>query len=232
MQCNAIVLKEDNYLFKLMDIKLVSILFISLGLLYFLGTKVQEFTSNIQNHLNWIVLQNNEILTKLKEMNKFNEPDYLPTELKETALDEMKQDIINESPQYLSTEMNDGIPDGIPDEIPDEIPEESPTHNFEEIRNELVREESVRKDCIHLSNKALDENCNAKSTASNYKRIVNNIIENANNNVLEMIRSYYTGNDVDNENINEWIVEESKKGKVRAALLKAFFPTNESKDKI
>jgi len=228
MQCNAIVLKEDNYLFKLMDIKLVSILFISLGLLYFLGTKVQEFTSNIQNHLNWIVLQNNEILTKLKEMTKFNEPDYLQTELKETALDEMKQDIINESPQYLSTEMNDGIPDG----IPDEVPVENPTHNFEEIRNELVREESVRKDCIHLSNKALDENCNAKSTASNYKRIVNNIIENANNNVLEMIRSYYTGNDVDNENINEWIVEESKKGKVRAALLKAFFPTNESKDKI
>jgi hypothetical protein len=161
-------------------------------------------------------------------MTKFNEPDYLQTELKETALDEMKQDIINESPQYLSTEMNDGIPDG----IPDEVPVESPTHNFEEIRNELVREESVRKDCIHLSNKALDENCNAKSTASNYKRIVNNIIENANNNVLEMIRSYYTGNDVDNENINEWIIEESKKGKVRAALLKAFFPTNESKDKI
>jgi len=228
MQCNAIVLKEDNYLFKLMDIKLVSILFISLGLLYFLGTKVQEFTSNIQNHLNWIVLQNNEILTKLKEMTKFNEPDYLQTELKETALDEMKQDIINESPQYLSTEMNDGIPDG----IPDEVPVENPTHNFEEIRNELVREESVRKDCIHLSNKALDENCNAKSTASNYKRIVNNIIENANNNVLEMIRSFYTGSDVDNEHINEWIVEESKKGKVRAALLKAFFPTNESKDKI
>ena len=228
MQCNAIVLKEDNYLFKLMDIKLVSILFISLGLLYFLGTKVQEFTSNIQNHLNWIVLQNNEILTKLKEMTKFNEPDYLQTELKETALDEMKQDIINESPQYLSTEMNDGIPDG----IPDEVPVENPTHNFEEIRNELVREESVRKDCIHLSNKALDENCNAKSTASNYKRIVNNIIENANNNVLEMIRSFYTGSDVDNEHINEWIVEESKKGKVRAALLKAFFPNNESKDKI
>ena len=97
MQCNAIVLKEDNYLFKLMDIKLVSILFISLGLLYFLGKKVQEFTSNLQNHLNWIVLQNNEILTKLKEMDKFklNEPDYLPTKLKETALDEMKQDIIN-----------------------------------------------------------------------------------------------------------------------------------------
>ena len=230
MQCNAIVLKEDNYLFKLMDIKLVSILFISLGLLYFLGTKVQEFTSNIQNHLNWIVLQNNEILTKLKDIDKFelNEPGYLPTELKETALDEMKQDIIDERPQYLSTEMNEGIPDG----IPDEVPQESPTHNFEEIRNELVREESVRKDCIHLSNKALDENCNAKSTASNYKRIVNNIIENANNNVLEMIRSYYTGSDVDNENINEWIVEESKKGKVRAALLKAFFPTNESKDKI
>jgi hypothetical protein len=228
MQCNAIVLKEDNYLFKLMDIKLVSILFISLGLLYFLGTKVQEFTSNIQNHLNWIVLQNNEILTKLKEMTKFNEPDYLQTELKETALDEMKQDIINESPQYLSTEMNDGVPNG----IPDEVPQDTPTHNFEEIRNELVREESVRKDCIHLSNKALDENCNAKSTASNYKRIVNNIIENANNNVLEMIRSFYTGSDVDNENINEWIVEESKKGKVRAALLKAFFPINESKDKI
>ena len=226
MQCNAIVLKEDNYLFKLMDIKLVSILFISLGLLYFLGKKVQEFTSSIQNHLNWIILQNNEILTKIKEMDKFelNEPDYLPTELKETALDEMRQDIIDESPQYLSTEMNDGIPD--------EVPEESQTHNFEEIRNELVREESVRKDCIHLSNKALDENCNAKSTASNYKRIVNNIIENANNNVLEMIRSFYTGSDVDNENINEWIVEESKKGKVRAALLKAFFPNNESKDKI
>jgi len=226
MQCNAIVLKEDNYLFKLMDIKLVSILFISLGLLYFLGKKVQEFTSNLQNHLNWIVLQNNEILTKLKEMDKFklNEPDYLPTKLKETALDEMKQDIINESPQYLSTEMNYGIPD--------EFTQENPTHNMEEIRNELVREDSVRKDCIHLSNKALDENCNAKSTASNYKRIVNNIIENANNNVLEMIRSYYTESDLDNENINEWIVEESKKGKVRAALLKAFFPTNESKDKI
>jgi hypothetical protein len=226
MQCNAIVLKEDNYLLKLMDIKLVSILFISLGLLYFLGTKVQEFTSSIQNHLNWIILQNNEILTKIKEMDKFelNEPDYLPTELKETALDEMRQDIIDESPQYLSTEMNDGIPD--------EVPEESQTHNFEEIRNELVREESVRKDCIHLSNKALDENCNAKSTASNYKRIVNNIIENANNNVLEMIRSYYTGSDADNEKINEWIVEESKKGKVRAALLKAFIPNNESKDNI
>tara|TARA_B110001452_G_scaffold53262_1_gene40675 strand:+ start:4154 stop:4834 length:681 start_codon:yes stop_codon:yes gene_type:complete len=226
MQCNAIVLKEDNYLFKLMDIKLVSILFISLGLLYFLGKKVQEFTSSIQNHLNWIILQNNEILTKIKEMDKFelNEPDYLPTELKETALDEMRQDIIDESPQYLSTEMNDGIPD--------EVPEESQTHNFEEIRNELVREESVRKDCIHLSNKALDENCNAKSTASNYKRIVNNIIENANNNVLEMIRSYYTGSDADNEKINEWIVEESKKGKVRAALLKAFIPNNESKDNI
>jgi len=230
MQCNAIVLKEDNYMFKLMDIKLITILFISLGLLYFLGKKVQEFTSNIQNHLNWIVLQNNEILTKLKDIDKFelNEPGYLPTELKETALDEMKQDIIDERPQYLSTEMNEGIPDG----IPDEVPQESPTHNFEEIRNELVREESVRKDCIHLSNKALDENCNAKSTASNYKRIVNNIIENANNNVLEMIRSYYTGSDVDNENINEWIVEESKKGKVRAALLKAFFPNTESKDKI
>jgi hypothetical protein len=228
MQCNAIVLKEDNYLLKLMDIKLVSILFISLGLLYFLGTKVQEFTSSIQNHLNWIVLQNNEILTKLKEIDKFNEPDYLQTELKETALDEMKQDIINENPQYLSTEMNDGIPDG----IPDEVPQDTPTHNFEEIRNELVREESVRKDCIHLSNKALDENCNAKSTASNYKRIVNNIIENANNNVLEMIRSYYSGSDVDNENINKWIVEESKKGKVRAALIKAFIPNNETKDKI
>ena len=230
MQCNAIVLKEDNYLFKLMDLKLVSILFVSLGLLYFLGTKIQEFTTSIQNHLNWIVLQNNEILTKLKEMDKFklNEPDYLPTNLKETALDEMKQDIINESPQYLSTEMNDGIPDRIPDEVTQEIP----THNFEEIRNELVREDSVRKDCIHLSNKALDQNCNAKSTASNYKRIVNNIIENANNNVLEMIQSFYTGSNVDNKNINDWIVEESKKGKVRAALLKAFFPNNESKDKI
>ena len=230
MQCNAIVLKEDNYWFKLMDIKLVSILFISLGILYLLGQKIHEFTSNVQNHLNWIVLQNNEILAKLKEMDKFefNEPDYLPTETKETALDEMRQEIMNENPQYLSTEMNDGIPDG----IPNEVPQENPTHNLEEIRNELVREDSVRKDCIHLSNKALDENCNAKSTASNYKRIVNNIIENANNNVLEMIRSYYTGSDVDNENINEWIVEESKKGKVRAALLKAFFPTNESKDKI
>ena len=225
MQCNAIVLKEDNYLFKLMDIKLVSILFISLGLLYFLGKKVQEFTSNLQNHLNWIVLQNNEILTKLKEMDKFqiSKPDYLPS-----ALDEMRQEIMNENPHYLSTEMNEEIPDG----IPDEVPQENPAHNLEEIRNELVREDSVRKDCIHLSNKALDENCNAKSTASNYKRIVNNIIENANNNVLEMIRSYYTESDLDNENINEWIVEESKKGKVRAALLKAFFPTNESKDKI
>ena len=225
MQCNAIVLKEDNYLFKLMDIKLVSILFVSLGLLYLLGTKVQEFTSNIQNHLNWIVLQNNEILTKLKEMDKFqiHKPDYLPS-----ALDEMRQDIMNENPQYLSTEMNDGIPDG----IATEVAQENPIHNLEEIRNELVREDSVRKDCIHLSNKALDENCNAKSTASNYKRIVNNIIENANNNVLEMIRSFYTGSDVDNKNINDWIVEESKKGKVRAALLKAFFPTNESKDKI
>ena len=221
MQCNAIVLKEDNYLFKLMDIKLVSILFISLGLLYFLGKKVQEFTSNLQNHLNWIVLQNNEILTKLKETDKIEirKPDYLPT-----GLDEMRHEIMNENPEYLSTEMND--------DIPDEIQQENPTHNLEEIRNEFVREDSVRKDCIHLSNKALDENCNAKSTASNYKRIVNNIIENANNNVLEMIQSYYTGSDVDNENINEWIVEESKKGKVRAALLKAFFPYNESKDKI
>ena len=225
MQCNAIVLKEDNYLFKLMDIKLVSILFVSLGLLYLLGTKVQEFTSNIQNHLNWIVLQNNEILTKLKEMDKFqiHKPDYLPS-----ALDEMRQDIMNENPQYLSTEMNDGIPDG----IPTEVAQENPIHNLEEIRNELVREDSVRKDCIHLSNKALDQNCNAKSTASNYKRIVNNIIENANNNVLEMIQSFYTGSNVDNKNINDWIVEESKKGKVRAALLKAFFPNNESKDKI
>ena len=221
MQCNAIVLKEDNYLFKLMDLKLVSILFVSLGLLYFLGKKVQEFTSNLQNHLNWIVLQNNEILTKLKETDKIEirKPDYLPT-----GLDEMRQEIMNENPEYLSTEMNH--------EIPDEIQQENPTHNLEEIRNEFVREDSVRKDCIHLSNKALDENCNAKSTASNYKRIVNNIIENANNNVLEMIQSYYTGSDVDNKNINDWIVEESKKGKVRAALLKAFFPNNESKDKI
>ena len=221
MQCNAIVLKEDNYWFKLMDIKLVSILFISLGLLYLLVKKVKEFTSNINNYLNWIVLQNNEILTKLKETDKIEirKPDYLPT-----GLDEMRHEIMNENPEYLSTEMND--------DIPDEIQQENPTHNLEEIRNEFVREDSVRKDCIHLSNKALDENCNAKSTASNYKRIVNNIIENANNNVLEMIQSYYTGSDVDNENINEWIVEESKKGKVRAALLKAFFPTNESKDKI
>ena len=230
MQCNtnysnAIILKEHNYWFKLMDIKLVSILFISLGLIYFVGKKVHEFTSSIQNHLNWIVLQNNEILTKLKEMDKFkfNEPDYLPTEMKETALDEMRTEITNENPPYLSTEMDDGLSE-----------DNQKITNLEEIRNELVREEEggLRNDCIHLSNKALDENCNAKSTASNYKRIVNNILQNANNNVLEMIRSYYTESNIDTEIINDWIVEESKKGKVRAALLKAFFPTNESKDKI
>ena len=160
MQCdirydNAIVLRKDNYWFQLMDIKLISILLICLGILYFLGKQFQEVIGNIQNHLNWITLQNNEILEKLnkydevvqKQSFSFNEPSYLPTEM-----------------PYLSTEMN----------------------GLEEMRNEIVREDIVAE-CIKLSNTALDENCNAKSTATNYKRIVNNIIEYADNNTLEMI---------------------------------------------
>ena len=198
MQCdirydNAIVLRKDNYWFQLMDIKLISILLICLGILYFLGKQFQEVVNNILNHLNWIILQNNEILEKLnkndevvqKQSFSFNEPSYLPTEM-----------------PYLSTEMN----------------------GLEEMRNEIVRDDIVAE-CIKLSNTALDENCNAKSTATNYKRIVNNIIENADNNTLEMIKLFYTENNDNYDDINNWITEESKKGKVKAALLKAFTNT-------
>ena len=203
MQCdirydNAIVLRKDNYWFQLMDIKLISILLICLGILYFLGKQFQEAVNNILNHLNWIILQNNEILEKLnkndevvqKQSFSFNEPSYLPTE------------ITNEEMPYLSTEMN----------------------GLEEMRNEIVRDDIVAE-CIKLSNTALDENCNAKSTATNYKRIVNNIIENADNNTLEMIKLFYTENNDNYDDINNWITEESKKGKVKAALLKAFTNT-------
>ena len=198
MQCdicydNAIVLRKDNYWFQLMDIKLISILLICLGILYFLGKQFQEVVNNILNHLNWIILQNNEILEKLnkndevvqKQSFSFNEPSYSPTEM-----------------PYLSTEMN----------------------GLEEMRNEIVRDDIVAE-CIKLSNTALDENCNAKSTATNYKRIVNNIIENADNNTLEMIKLFYTENNDNYDDINNWITEESKKGKVKAALLKAFTNT-------
>ena len=198
MQCdicydNAIVLRKDNYWFQLMDIKLISILLICLGILYFLGKQFQEVVNNILNHLNWIILQNNEILEKLnkndevvqKQSFSFNEPSYLPTEM-----------------PYLSTEMN----------------------GLEEMRNEIVREDIITE-CIKLTNIALDENCNAKSTATNYKRIVNNIIENADNNTLEMIKLFYTENNDNYDDINNWITEESKKGKVKAALLKAFTNT-------
>ena len=198
MQCdirydNAIVLRKDNYWFQLMDIKLISILLICLGILYFLGKQFQEIVNNIQNHLNWIILQNNEILEKLnkndefiqKQSFSFNEPSYSPTEM-----------------PYLSTEMN----------------------GLEEMRNEIVRDDIIAE-CIKLTNTALDENCNAKSTATNYKRIVNNIIENADNNTLEMIKLFYTENNDNNDDINNWITEESKKGKVKAALLKAFTNT-------
>ena len=203
MQCdicydNAIVLRKDNYWFQLMDIKLISILLICLGILYFLGKQFQEVIGNIQNHLNWIILQNNEILEKLnkndefiqKQSFSFNEPSYSPTE------------ITNEEIPYLSTEMN----------------------GLEEMRNEIVRDDIIAE-CIKLSNTALDENCNAKSTATNYKRIVNNIIENADNNTLEMIKLFYTENNDNYDDINNWITEESKKGKVKAALLKAFTNT-------
>ena len=198
MQCdicydNAIVLRKDNYWFQLMDIKLISILLICLGILYFLGKQFQEVVNNILNHLNWIILQNNEILEKLnkndevvqKQSFSFNEPSYSPTEM-----------------PYLSTEMN----------------------GLEEMRNEIVRDDIIAE-CIKLSNTALDENCNAKSTATNYKRIVNNIIENADNNTLEMIKLFYTENNDNYDDINNWITEESKKGKVKAALLKAFTNT-------
>ncbi len=190
MQCdirydNAIVLRKDNYWFQLMDIKLISILLICLGILYFLWKQFQEIINNIQNHLNWIVLQNNEILEKLnkndeviQEPFKFSEPSYPPTEM----------------------------------------------NGLEEMRNEIIREDIVAE-CIKLSNTALDNNCNAKSTATNYKRIVNNIIENADNNTLEMIKLFYTENNDNNDDINNWIAEESKKGKVKAALLKAFTNT-------
>jgi len=203
MQCdirydNAIVSRKDNYWFQLMDIKLISILLISLGILYFLGKQFQEVIGSIQNHLNWIILQNNEILEKLnkndevvqKQSFSFNEPNYPPIE------------IISEETPYLSTEMN----------------------GLEEMRNEIVREDIVTE-CIKLTNTALDKNCNAKSTANNYKRIVNNIIENADNNTLEMIKLFYTENNDNYDDINNWITEESKKGKVKAALLKAFTNT-------
>ena len=203
MQCdirydNAIVSRKDNYWFQLMDIKLISILLISLGILYFLGKQFQEVVNNILNHLNWIILQNNEILEKLnkndefiqKQSFSFNEPSYSPTE------------ITNEEMPYLSTEMN----------------------GLEEMRNEIVRDDIIAE-CIKLTNTALDKNCNAKSTATNYKRIVNNIIENADNNTLEMIKLFYTENNDNNDDINNWITEESKKGKVKAALLKAFTNT-------
>ena len=203
MQCdirydNAIVSRKDNYWFQLMDIKLISILLICLGILYFLGKQFQEVIGNIQNHLNWIILQNNEILEKLnkndevvqKQSFSFNEPNYPPIE------------IISEEIPYLSTEMN----------------------GLEEMRNEIVRDDIIAE-CIKLTNTALDENCNAKSTATNYKRIVNNIIENADNNTLEMIKLFYTENNDNYNDINNWITEESKKGKVKAALLKAFTNT-------
>ena len=182
---NAIVLRKDNYWFQLMDIKLISILLISLGILYFLGKQFQEVVNSIQNQLNWIILQNNEIIEKMNKKNeviqkpfKINEPNYLPTESSE----------------------------------------------LEEMRNELIREDIITQ-CIQLSNTVLDEKCNAKSTANNYKRTVNNIIENADNNTLEMIKSFYNGNNDNNDDINNWIIEESKKGKVKAALLKAFTNT-------
>ena len=40
-----------------------------------------------------------------------------------------------------------------------------------------------------------------------------------------MIKLFYTENNDNNDDINNWITEESKKGKVKAALLKAFTNT-------
>ena len=102
--------------------------------------------------------------------------------------------------------------------------------NFEDGDISIIEsDEDLKVKCITLCNDSIDSNGISMKTAKGYKRNIENVINNCDEDKLEMIVEFFKEKGKNKEQVDNWIYDEvvystehNKKASVRAALLKAF----------